>query len=482
MKKIVKNLNIKALFTSRSFRVGGYSVAAAAIVIAIAVVVNILVGALPSSYTKYDTTSNQMYSVSAQTKKMVSALEKDVTVYWIVQSGTEDSTLEVLLDRYDSLSAKLTVIKKDPDVYPTFLSNYGVTDVYTNSLLVECGDRYRYIDNSDIFEMDMMAYYYYGSTDTDFDGENELTSAISFVTSDDLPTMYILTGHGETKLSDTFSSAVSADNIDTAELSLLTEDAVPEDADALLICAPESDISEDEAAKIREYLSSGGKLMLLTNLPEDGSLDVLCSVMADYGVTAEDGLVIEGNRNYYVQGYPIYILPEEISHDITDPLIDDGYYVVTPVAQGLKIADTLPDGVTVDELLSTTDSSFSKSDGYDLQTYDKEDGDVDGPFSVAVAVTDENTGAQAVWISTSGILDDTMNSLVSGGNEDFFLNAINWMCEREDSISIRAKTAEYEYLTVSSGQSSVYALVLIGVLPIACMACGLVIWIRRKRR
>ena len=77
---------IKSSFRTRTFRAGGYSLAAAAVVIAIAVAVNLVVVALPADWTKTDLTSTGLYSLSSQTQQMVSALEDEVTVYWLVQS------------------------------------------------------------------------------------------------------------------------------------------------------------------------------------------------------------------------------------------------------------------------------------------------------------------------------------------------------------------------------------------------------------
>lgn len=71
---------LAASFRSRTFRAGGYSLAAAAVVIAIAVAVNLVVGALPSAWTKTDLTDSGLYSLSAQTQQLVSALEEEVTV------------------------------------------------------------------------------------------------------------------------------------------------------------------------------------------------------------------------------------------------------------------------------------------------------------------------------------------------------------------------------------------------------------------
>ncbi len=50
-------------------------------------------------------------------------------------------------------------------------------------------------------------------------------------------------------------------------------------------------------------------------------------------------------------GYALYLLPDLKSHSITEPLIDGGYYVLLSIAHGLRMSDTLPDGVTVDTLL-----------------------------------------------------------------------------------------------------------------------------------
>ena len=70
---------------------------------------------------------------------------------------------------------------------------------------------------------------------TGFDGEGQLTSAISYVTSNDLPMMYNIEGHGESSLSSSLESSIKKGNIDVQSLNLLTEGKVPEDADCILI-------------------------------------------------------------------------------------------------------------------------------------------------------------------------------------------------------------------------------------------------------
>ena len=245
----------KAIST-RSFRVGGYSMAAAAIVVVIAVVANLLVNALPASATQFDTSQGAMYTLSLETTDLLAGLEEDVTVYWIVQSGQEDETLSTLLDRYTGRSDHLILEKKDPDVDPGFLSEYVTGTVYNNSLIVTSDTRDTYVSYEDIY-----TYEYsddYTSYNVSFNGESALTSAIDYVLRDTLPKVYTLTGHGEGSLSSDFQSAAEQDNVEFEELSLLSAETVPEDADCVLILAPQSDIADVELTALQAYLDGGG--------------------------------------------------------------------------------------------------------------------------------------------------------------------------------------------------------------------------------
>ena len=98
-------------------------------------------------------------------------------------------------------------------------------------------------------------------------------------------------------------------------------------------------------------------------------------------------------RQHYAFQQPYILLPDLQSSDITDPLIEENYYAILPIAQGLTVKDTAG---RVTELLTTSDTAFSKKAGYNLETYEKEDGDTDGPFALAVSIEADNDG-QIVW-------------------------------------------------------------------------------------
>ena len=134
-----------------AFRGGGYSLVITAIMLALLIVVNIFASALPISMTKYDISASKLYSITSNTKVVVNALEEDVTIYWIVQSGKEDEVIENLLSKYESLSDHIEIVKKNPDVFPTFAEQYTDETVSNNSLVVECGERSRFIGYDDIY-------------------------------------------------------------------------------------------------------------------------------------------------------------------------------------------------------------------------------------------------------------------------------------------------------------------------------------------
>lgn len=91
---------------------GSYSLILTAVVLAIVIVCNVLVSALPTSLTSFDISAAQLYSVTSNTKAVLSNLTQDVTIYWIVQADEEDAVIENLLGEYESLSDHIIVEKR----------------------------------------------------------------------------------------------------------------------------------------------------------------------------------------------------------------------------------------------------------------------------------------------------------------------------------------------------------------------------------
>lgn len=458
----------------QALRGGTYSLAVTAVVLAILIAVNVFVSVLPASATKLDISASKLYSITSNTKAVVNNLTQDVTLYWVVQADKEDSVIENLLSKYDSLSDHIQVEKKNPDVYPTFAAQYTDETVPNNSVIVVSGDRSRYISYNDIYVQtsDMYAYSY----TTSFDGEGAITSAIDYVVTETLPRMYVLEGHGETELPASFADAVEKENVQTQSLSLLTEDSVPEDAACVTIYAPQSDISQEEAEMLRSYTEKGGKLLVIAGPVKGAELTNLYSLLTDYGVEPVEGIVVESDREHYAFGYPYVLMPDMQSDNITQSLMDSRYHPIFPVSQGLQVTDSS----SVTTLLTTSDTAFSKTAGYSLTAYDKETGDTDGPFAVAVSIATDG-GGQIVWFSASDFLSDMYNAYSSGANVNLAMNALSSLMGEREAMAIRSKSLNYNYLTISDSVSSVLKVLLIGVFPLLYLAVGVIAVVEKRR-
>ena len=454
---------------------GSYSLIMTAVVLAILIVANIFVSAMPTTLTKYDISSSKLYSITSNTKVVVNNLQQNVTIYWVVQADEEDEIIENLLGKYESLSSHIDVVKKNPDVFPTFTEQYTDEEVPNNSIIVESGERYRYISYNDIYETEM-DYYSYTYNVTGFDGEGAITSAIDYVVTEDLPQLYVLEGHGEGDLPTTFADSLEKENVVLNSISLLTVDEIPEEADALMIYAPQSDISEAEATMLADYTANGGKLLVIAGPVPEVEFTNLNSLLTDYGVTMAEGFVIEGSRENYT-GYPEMLLPNMASHSITDPLIEDRYYAIVPLSQGMTIGST--SNGTVTELMYTSDYAFSKVAGFELDTYEYEEGDIEGPFTIALAI-DTNGGGQIVWFSASDFLDDMYNALSSGANVDLTMNAVSSLLGEREALSIRSKSFNYNYLTISEETASTLKLLMIGAFPLAYLGFGIFVILGKR--
>lgn len=465
----------------QSTRGGAYSLAVTAVVLAIVIVVNLFASALPTSLTKYDISSSKLYSITSNTKVVVNALEQDVTIYWVVQSGAEDQVIDNLLSKYESLSDHITVVKKNPDVYPTFTQQYTSDDVRNNSLIVECGEKYRYIALSDIYLGEINIYS--GTYDaSSFDGEGAITSAIDYVTSEEYPQIYLLEGHGEKELPEIFAAQIEKENMETQSLSLLTAGTVPEDADCVVLYTPQSDLSDAEVDILADYVSDGGKLMVCAGVVEDGLLENLYGLLDNYGITAHEGIVVDSDPQHYLtlsMNGPVALLPDMASSSITDPLIEENYSVIMPISIGLTV-DSYSSQGSVTKLLTTSYDSFSKAAGFNLTTYEFKEGDTDGPFAVAVSIED-NGGGEIVWFTSDRFLNEGYNAYSSGANLDLAMNALSSLVGESEAMAIRTKSLNYNYLTISSSTASLLKALMIGVFPLAYLGIGVCVLMRRKK-
>ena len=462
---------------------GSYTMVMSVIFIAVVIVINMIVSTIPSKYSEIDISSQKLYSIGDETREMLKDLEKDVTIYQIAQSGSEDENIANLLKKYEDESKHIKVEQKDPVVNPKFVSQYTSDDLSANSLIVVCGDRNKVIDYNNMYETSI-DYQTYSSQTTGFDGEGQITSAIGYVTSENLPVLYTVEGHGEKDMDSSIKEDIEKANMDIKSLNLLTEGSVPDDADCLFIDSPSTDFSSDEKDAIIEYLENGGKAMIFSDYTTE-DMSNFDAILENYGVQRTDGVVFEGDNQHYAMQMPYYLVPTINSTDASSGTASAGYYVLAPYAQGIKKLDDVRDTVTIESILTTSDQAYSKTD-LNSSTIEKEDGDVEGPFDLGVSITeslDDDKETQIVYYSTSNLMDSQTNQMVSGGNEKLIMESLKWMTDTEESasVSIPSKSLEVSYLTITDYDAAFWKICTIALIPGLFLVIGFVVWIKRRK-
>ncbi len=477
-------MGIKNSFTSNHFKKGGYSFAMIAVVIAIAVMVNLFVRALPEKYTSIDMTATQIYSIGEVTKEVLGDLDKKVDIYVVAESGTVNDQIENFVDIYGSESDKISVTDMDPVLHPSFLEDNGIT---SNSVYVVCEEtgKSRSIAFDDILIYDEYTYYYQGQYYyTDFDGEGLLTSAISYVTAEKGNKVYLTEGHGESELSASASDMLVKSNWEVDTVNLLTDQGVPKDCRQLLINAPVKDFADDELAMIREYMSKGGNVVLFIGYSsaERSNIEAL---LEEYGLVLEDGYVADTER-YYRDYYQIFA-QTNTSSEIGEVLGEDAMILLSN-ATGMTQTDPARDTITVETFMQTSDAALLvKGDDTAEGTYllgatAKEliSGSEDGESTEDAETEEETEVYSALTVITADQMcaDNIVQYYTNISNLDVLVEAVNCNAEMEN-VSIPVKSLNVPTNTITSGLF--WSVIYIAVIPAGALVIGFIIWLKRRK-
>ena len=468
----------------RVFRSGVYAAALAVVVLVLVILVNLVVRAIPTRYTEFDLSESGLFTLSESSKTVAKNIDTDVTIYYLAETGDEDVLITKLLNNYAAQNAHIRWEGKDPALYPTFAAQYGAQNSANGSLILTCGEKSVVLDASDLYTEDYSNYYLNGSSSVTFDGESKLTAALYRLTSGEERRAYYTTNHGEQALTDTLKAALENQNLAVSALDLLSGD-IPDDCDLLIINIPAQDLSSagallDEMSALRSYLEQGGKLLVTTDsYNETPNLDAL---LAEFGLSRTEGLVVEGDSSHVLNSYPpYYLLPDYASAAESGILdgVDKNRKVLLQMAQGITLTET--ENVISEALLTTSDSAYSKAAGYEMTTIEKEDGDPDGPFTLAAYARKEDTEAEVVWVNCGNMDNEGIYQVVPG-NVSFLQACAATLAGQENTALIESKALDAAPITVANSTSVGLGLVFVILLPAAVLAVGGVVVVLRRRK
>ena len=291
---------------------------------------------------------------------------------------------------------------------------------------------------------------------------------------------YIADGVFET-LTDSLTDALDAQNIDAQPLDLLTS-TIPEDCNLLIINAPTSDFTAgdglvDEISQLENYLAAGGKLLLTSSVyAQTPQLD---AVLAQFGLARAEGMVVEGDSSKALYNSAWSLLPDYGTPTESTALngVNTNTHVMLSVAQGITVTET--EDVTAEPLLNSSSAAYAKADINDLTTMEREGGDTDGPFALAVWARNEDTGAEVLWIGCPNMDNEQLYQSMPGNLT--FLQGCAASLVGQD-ILVDTKALEAEPITVAGSTAAALGLIFVFVLPAAVLIAGAVVVLLRRRR
>ncbi|MDA0987711.1 MAG: GldG family protein [Chloroflexi bacterium] len=486
---------VKSAVTARTGRYAANTLVMVAALTAILGLVGFI--SFENSY-RLDVTATKQFTLAEQTKKVLGNLDEPVKA--IVYSNPEDALQERVRRQADDFffefnqrNKKFTYEFIDPDLKPSEARRDGVTDYPTIVFKIQDSERNPYQLAPFIFGEEMILT------------EQDLVSAILISTGEQQKTVYFTTGHSER---DSVDAAEDSDGYGLARVGLLGDnylvrtlnleqvDAIPEDAAVLIVAGPRSSVLQRERDKIEKYLSDGGRAMFLI---DDAVNTQMNSLLNKWGVNLPQGSIVDlGSSTASDPRSPIVRRSAyNTEHPITKPLDDTFFTEATGIQDIIKRA---PEGLppNPDELnialtplaassvLSciTTENDISDCSGED---------DIFGPFALAMvieaaAIVGEEAPRVApgeelpiASIVVFGDSDFASNKFYYAlNNSDLFLNAVDWLAQKYDLISIRSKPQSFRLLVIDQKEFDFIRYSSWFLLPTGIMLLAGIAWWRRR--
>ena len=418
---------------------------------------------------RIDLTADRVMTPSREALEIVRTIDTPATIIFIADDDSDDIWVGELSRRYadanDNVSYK--TMSTDSAALSALSAKTGLT-LEVGNVVVESEKRCAVLTGDDLYsyDFDKSTYYMTGVknyTRYDFTAQNALVNALLYVSRDDMPTLYMLTGHGEAQQNAKLFMVCRRNNISLRTLDLSEADAVPDDASALLISGSTAGYTQEEAALIDDYLAHGGKLMLMSDYTSD--LGALEDVTAKYGMLQKGGLVLDGDDDHvYSTDYRYYLLPDVAATSYTE----EGTFILMPIASALERGDVRRDTLSVETLITSSDKAYLKADTEHVSTLNYEEGDEEGCFALAMAATEGET--KLIWLNSTQMLSDDADTVTGNGNSQFMLSLLDSLMERPDGVEIAATNM----LVMPIDASPVPALCALLVLPLALLVAAVI--------
>ena len=521
--KKVKAKKPKKLKNQALLRKGSFSVAITAAVLAGIIILNVLVSALSKRFVlEFDMSAEKENSMSEENIDYLKNLDAEVQItvcatpedyeggymsyyaqnlYGVTSDATDyyKQTIK-LLDKYPAYNDKISLryIDTQDSQFTEISSKYSNEKLSYGDIIISCtkngSERYKIVGFNDVYNLsEDSTYAAYGYTTSTVGGNNvetAVTSAIAYVTSNKTKKAALITGHSKNDYTADYQTLLKENNYEITVISDSMIGSISDEYDAVIIAAPTADFLGAELDALSEFLENDGKLGKGLIFFADASAPYLTNLydfLEQWGIAVGEGILFETNSQNYMPDDPMTMgtYPTSSDNDITSGmnLCITGYNV--PITAAFESEGN----ITVTSLMSTPESvvaapvgtaaSWTGADDYTKQSYSSviqaEMSDYD----------DDNNEISSYVLAFSSIefIQSEYNEQPSVANKNITLAAAERAVGAENTgISFISKTITNESYSdsVTDSSAGIIRILFMFILPIACIALGIYIFIRRK--
>jgi len=449
---------ILSFFSRRSSQLGTNTVILS---LAVLVILGLLNFVSYRHHKRFDLTTEKLYTLSDQTKKVVGALTQDIDIVRFAK--TPDQQLNDLMAEYKNVSQHIKFENVDPTEKPEVAKEYGATRM--GDVIIAAGPRRQPLEPG---------------ADGAYD-EQDVTATIMKVTRNSVKMVCFVKGHGEKSLGESGAQGYSLvdeglkkEGYNTNSINLVAENGVPPSCDILVIAGPTQGYFAQEASLVSKYLDAGGKVLIEIDPEIDSKLD---DIFQAWNINVGKNVVVDasGVGRLFGTGPGTPLVVDYGDSPITKNL--QGGMTFFELARTVSIADKAKSDPTAVELLKTSERSFwipklVREVQFDPKTA--------GPLSLGVAAS-RSTGdksARLVVIGNSAFAENQWLGLQHNG--DLFFNTIDWLAQDENLISIRPKPPTARRITLTEGQTAMLQWFELLFLPGFVILVGVSMWWKHR--
>lgn len=468
------------------------------LLIAIVIAVNVILNSIVGSKWQFDWTANKAATIGDVTKQILQENDKPVKITVLAErenygksgAGGDLSFLPNLLDQYvEEGGGHIEVNYENPVTNPaviTALDPQNVHQLRQNQIVVSNEDqsKMKVLRQKDLLQVQQ--YYVTG-----YVAEEVLTGAVRFVTSEFTPVVYLTGGHGEADADKHFTilkMLLEQNNYLVKNFDSVTADAVPDDAELLLMLSPQSDISAGEVDVYMNFLKKGGSLLAMVDY---STVDMpnLNTLLREFNLKLTTDKIQENDTQRAFSNDPSSFVA-----DINDSKLykknQQMDYAVVFDSRAVTTAESGKDWIKTEPILSTGDQATrligGSKDNVSEQAvqypamFSENTGFIDG--------SDVTKSAKVAVFGSAYPFTDTvmLNYMNSSGNYLLANSALAYMSNlsehSEGSLLIKPKQV-VSYAIAPNNQSAVQILsvVFMAIVPLALLITAMVVYQKRKR-